>query len=71
MEGFYSIAEAVNSSRQSGKTTIFHVVPMDMSHAQLKSLSAVIDLIRKNGGIAFMDNEIDRTARIINYCFKD
>ena len=64
MKGVYSIAEAVESTFLT--STIFHVIPEGFDKAQLKSLSAVCELINRNGGIALMDNSFSASAKIIN-----
>ena len=70
MMGVFSIAEAVQSSNEKGKVTIFHVIPDGFEVHQLKSFKATCELIRRNGGIAYIDDELQRAARVINYCFK-
>jgi hypothetical protein len=70
MIGAFSIAEAVDSSRTEGVTTILHVQPEGFEVHALKSLSATVDLVNANGGIAYIDQELDRTARVLNYAFK-
>lgn len=70
MTGVYSIAEVVQSSLTKGKTTILHVMPEGFSQGQLKSLQAVCGLVRLNGAIAYVDDDLHRTARVINYSFK-
>jgi len=70
MIGTFSIAEAIESAMTAGKQTIFHVIPEGFSKAQFKSLVAVADMIIKHGGIAYVDTELNRTARIINNCYK-
>jgi hypothetical protein len=70
MIGAYSIAEAVQSSNTKGKVTILHIIPDGFGAAQLKSLQAVCDLVRGNGGIAYVDEDLHRTARVLNYGFK-
>lgn len=71
MIGTFSIAEAVDSARTPGKKTIFHVIPDGFGVSELKSLKAVVDLIRKRGGISYIDSDLMRTARVINYSFKE
>ena len=66
MIGTFSIAEAVESSMTAGKQTIFHVIPDGFNKGQLKSLDAVSKMIRKHGGVAYIDEDLMRTARIIN-----
>ena len=70
MMGVFSIAEAVESAMTEGKHVVFHVIPDGFGKAQLKSLSAVVDMIIKHAGIAYIDDDLFRTARVINYCFK-
>ena len=69
MKGVFSIAEAVNSSNQKGITTILHVIPDQFEKEQLKSLTAVCDMVNKNGGIAYVDSDLKRSCRVINSCF--
>lgn len=70
MQGVYSIAEVMDSVAIKGKITILHVIPDGFSEGELRSLKAVISLVQKRGGIAYMDNELNRTARVLNYSFK-
>ena len=69
MQGVFSIAEVIDSTHQKGKRTILHVIPDGFEKGQLKSLSAVCDMVNINGGIAYIDSELNRTARVINYAF--
>ena len=69
MVGVFSIAEVIESAMTHGKTTIFHVVPDGFSTSQLKSLEAVKNTVLKHGGISYIDPNIRRTARVINYSF--
>ena len=69
MTGVFSIAEAIESAMTPGKITIFQVMPNLISPRQIKSLEAVVEMVIKHGGLAFVDNDINRTARIINNCF--
>lgn len=71
MTGVFSIAEVIESAMTQGKQTIFHIVPDGFKAPQLKSLMAVAKMVRKHGGIAYADSDLDRTVRVINYCFKD
>lgn len=71
MIGVFSIAEVIESSMTKGKQTIFHVMPDGFGKAQLKSLRAVCDMVAKHGGIAYIDSELRRSARVINYCYSD
>ncbi len=70
MIGVFSIAEVIDSTYQKGKITIFHVMPDGFGKAQLKSLETVLNMVIKNGGISYIDNDLERSARVINYCFK-
>jgi len=70
MVGVYSIAEVVESVMTKDKVTIFHVMPDGFDIAQLKSLKAVVGLVKGHGGIAYIDDDLHRTARVINYAFK-
>ena len=69
MQGVFSIAEAIDSSHNNSKHTILHVIPDGFSRAQLKSLLATVNMVRDNGGSAYIDADLHRTARVINYCF--
>jgi len=71
MQGVYSIAEVIDSAKTNNKTTILHVIPEGFDEGQLRSLRAVAKMVRENGGIAYIDEELARTARVINYCFKE
>jgi len=70
MIGVFSIAEVIESVCTSGKVAIFHVLPDGFSEAQIKSFNATVDMVIKHGGIAYIDEDLTRTARVINYCFK-
>ena len=69
MKGVFSIAEVIDSVHTSGKHTILQVVPDGFEDFQLKSLSAVVDLVNLRGGIAYIDNDIMRSARVLNNSF--
>jgi hypothetical protein len=66
MIGAFSIAEAVESSMTKGKSTILHIIPGGFSKQQIKSFGAVCKMVTKHGGIAYIDDELERTARVIN-----
>ena len=68
MIGVFSIAEAIESVHMDGIVTILHVMPEGFDKGQLKSLDAVIKMVRFHGGVAYASNEIERTARVINNC---
>lgn len=70
MQGVFSIAEVIDSSLTNGKITILHVIPDGFESHQLKSLQAVVNMVQRNGGIAYIDGNLSRTARVINSCFK-
>ena len=70
MAGVYSIAEVIDSVHNKTKKTILHVIPDGFSKDQLKSLEAVVNLVKKRGGIAYLDSDLMRTARVINNSFK-
>jgi len=69
MTGTFSIAEAIESAMTHGKQTILHVMPEGFSRAQVKSLEAVANMVRKHGGIAYIDPDLHRTARVLNNCY--
>ena len=70
MIGVFSIAEAIDSVRTAHKHTIFHVLPDGFGVSELKSLDAVKNMVIARGGIAYIDPGLNRTARVINYGFK-
>jgi hypothetical protein len=70
MQGVFSIAEVIDSAHTKGKVTILHVVPDGFENNQLKSLRAVVDMVMSLGGIAYFDNDIRRSARVLNNCFQ-
>ena len=70
MLGTFSIAEAIESSMTCGKQTILHIIPGGFGQQAIKSFKAVCDMVVKHGGIAYIDEELARTAGVINYCYK-
>jgi len=70
MTGVFSIAECIESAMTKGKQTILHVVPNGFDEGQIRSLKAVVNMVIKSGGIAYVDDDIHRTARVINYGYK-
>lgn len=70
MIGVFSIAEVMDSVHNKTKKTIFHVIPDGFDRKQLKSLEAVVNLVKLRGGIAYVDSDLYRTARVINNSFK-
>lgn len=71
MQGVFSIAEIIDSVHTQGKRTILQVLPEGFDTFQLKSLKAVVDLVNLRGGIAYIDNDLARSARVLNYCFSN
>jgi len=69
MIGVFSIAEVIESAHVNNKHTILHVIPDGFSEVQIKSLKAVIGMVINHGGIAYIDSELYRTARVINNCY--
>lgn len=69
-KSIYSIAEVVQSSLTVGKTTILHVMPSDFDEHELKHMTEICNLVKSNGAIVYIDDELHRTARVINYAFK-
>jgi len=70
MMGVFSIAEVIESAHNHTKNTILHVIPDGFDEGQLRSLRAVVDMVKKHGGIGYIDDDLSRTARVINYSFK-
>lgn len=70
MKGVFSIAEIIDSVHNKAKTTILQVNPEGFDKSQLKSLKAVVDLVILRGGIAYIDNDLYRTIRVLNTCFR-
>jgi len=71
MMGVYSIAEVIDSVVNNDKITILHIMPEGFDSAQLKSLAAVVDMVRSKGGVAYIDSDLIRTAKFLNYGFKE
>lgn len=69
MQGVFSIAEVVDSVHNKSKRTILHVIPSGFEQFQLKSLKAVVELVNSRGGIAYIDDDLLRSARVLNYSF--
>lgn len=66
MSGVFSIAEAVDSVHNKDKVTVFQVMPEGFDVGQLKSLQATVDLIKSRGGISFINDSLDSTAKLLN-----
>lgn len=69
MIGAFSIAEAIESSMTLNKQTILHIIPNGFNEQQLYSFKAICNMVIKHGGIAYIDDELARTAKVINYCY--
>ena len=69
-KSIFSIAEAVQSSHMSNKSTILHVVPSDFSKEELKHMNQICELVKRNGAVVYIDNDLLRTAKVINYSYK-
>lgn len=70
MTGVFSIAEVIDSVHNKNKKTILHVIPDGFDERQFRSLQAVVNLVKLRGGIAYIDEDLNRTARVLNYSFK-
>jgi len=66
MKGVFSIAEVVDSAYKRDKITILQVLSKDFDKHQLKSLQATCDLVKRVGGIAFIDDNLGRVLPILN-----
>jgi len=70
MEGVYSIAEVVEDSIKRPEKTIFVVLDKDggssFSKGQKKSLDAVSEMVRRNGGQSFnsLQNAVTRMSQV-------
>lgn len=68
MEGVYSIAEVIDDSNKRPKKTIFCFLIEDegkhFSEAQIKSLTQVGKMVKKNGGMCF--EKLEDIAKYIN-----
>ena len=69
MKNVFSIAEVMDSVHNQSKTTIFQVIPDGFDEGNMKSLQAVVDLVKYRGGIAYVDSKLERTANILNTMF--
>ena len=66
MEGVFSIAEVMDSVHQKNKHTILQVQPDGFSAEMLTSLKAVIQLVIKRGGQAFIDQNLEQSIELLN-----
>lgn len=71
MQGVFSIAEVIDSVHDNKKMTIFHIIPDGFTKGELKSLTAVKDMVLRHGGIAYIHNDLFRTATIINQSYRE
>jgi hypothetical protein len=71
MIGVFSVAEAVESAMTKCKQKILHIIPDGFSPAQIKSLNSVSNMVKKHGGISYFDEDLHRTARVLNNCYAD
>ncbi len=71
MTGVFSIAEVMDSVHNRSKKTLLLVIPYGFNPGQLKSLEAVVDLVRLRGGIAYIDHDLERTVRVLNDAFHE
>jgi len=69
MTGVFSIAEVIDSVHNKNVRTILHIIPTGFTTGQIKSLQAVADLVNIRGGIAYVDDELKRSARVLNNLF--
>jgi len=67
MTGVFSIAEVIDSVHNKTKITLLHVMPDGFNKVQLKSLEAVVNLVKLRGGIAFFNKNLNKTVEILNH----
>ena len=67
MTGVFSIAEVVDSVHNKTKLTLLHVIPDGFNKKQLKSLKAVVDLVKLRGGVAYFNKDLNKTVEILNH----
>lgn len=67
MKGVYSIAEVVDDSNKRPERTVFCTLQSDKTYefdkSQMKSLTAVAQLVTENGGVWF--NELENVAEYL------
>ena len=66
MKGVFSIAEVIDSVHNKNKITILCVDPTGFEESELKSLRAVIDLVKKREGHGYFETDIRTSAEILN-----
>lgn len=62
--------DVMRSLSNPNKKTILHVVPDNFPLDILEGLENFVHLVKSKGGIAYVDSELNRTARVINNAFK-
>ncbi len=66
MGSVYSFAEAVDSAHTKRALTILHILPTRIMEQQRVHVEAICTLVRNAGGIAYVDEDIHRSSRLIN-----
>lgn len=66
MTGVYSIAEMVESCFLEDKMTVYNIIPDGFDEGQLRSLKAVEGILKRNGALGFIGNDMKRLANILN-----
>jgi len=66
MTGVYSIAEMVEGCFLEDKTVVYNIIPDGFDEGQLRSLKAVEKILKNNGALGFIGNNVDRLANILN-----
>lgn len=69
MTGVFSIAEVIDSTHNKNVRTVFQVIPTGFDKRQLRSLSAVVDLVNLRGGTAYIDEDLSRSVNVLNFSF--
>lgn len=65
MDGYFSIAEVVDSSNQD-KITLLYIIPDGFTPHQLSSLESVMDMVKTNGGFVLTGNDLTKVSEILN-----
>ena len=65
MQGVYSIAEVIESAITPDKITVLHVIPEGFGEQALHSLKAVVQMVLKHQGIAYINSDLDATAKTL------
>jgi len=66
MTGVFSIAEVMDSVHNKNKLTLLHVMPDGFNKVKLKSLEAVVNLVKLRGGKAYLNKDLNKTVEILN-----